>query len=139
MGWSPGNGVACLADCHGAAISEGVFNLLVGDLYLLAPQSVRGAYRDFHPIPSTFEHLRLYTKKLSLSAGYSQVQPDTVPTRPILCYIFKKAGASRISNMILRGMSEASSVACLGHVWDIIWGMAGASSGASSEGMYVAV
>ena len=29
MGWAPGNCVACLADCHGAAISEDVFNLLL--------------------------------------------------------------------------------------------------------------
>ena len=52
--------------------------------------------------------------------------------------LYLKAGASRLSNMILRGMSGEStgpsSGACLGHhlghvlgiVWGIVWGMSGA-------------
>ena len=63
-------------------------------------------------------------------ARYSRVQPGTFrysaeKTHHVL--YFRKAGASRISNMILRGMSRVSTP---GHFWDIIWGMSGASSGA---------
>ena len=63
-------------------------------------------------------------------ARYSQVQPDTArysaeKTHHVL--YFRKAGASRISNMILRGMSGASigasSGACLGHHLGHVWAM----------------
>ena len=83
------------------------------------------------------------TKVQPGTAGQSQVKPGTArysaeKTHHVL--YFWKAGALRISNMILRGMSGASTGACLGHllgsVWGIIWGMSGATSG-SCVGHYL--